>query len=96
MSAENTLKQKNKKEIEDLKRRLYENKRKRLEIIDNYLIKIKKELDTRDLKNIPTPVLVRMFVYFAELAKKEYPQIELQYSEVENELDFYKTEKLIF
>lgn len=97
MSESNVISQKNTKEIEALKHRLYQGKRKRLEIIDGYLDKIKKELDTRDLKEIPTPVLTRMFVYFADLAKKEYPQIELQYREIDNGLDFntYKTEKVV-
>ena len=38
-----------------------------------------------------------MFVYFADLAKKEYPQIELQYREAQDGLDFntYKTEKVV-
>ncbi len=97
MSEANIIEQKNCKEIEALKHRLYQGKCKRLEIIDGYLDKIKKELDTRDLKEIPTPVLTRMFVYFADLAKKEYPQIELQYREAQDGLDFntYKTEKVI-
>lgn len=94
MSESNVINQKSTKEIEALKHRLYQGKCKRLEIIDGYIDKIKAELDTRDLKEIPTPVLTRMFVYFADLAKKEYPQIELQYREVEDGLDFntYKTE----
>lgn len=97
MSESNVISQKNTKEIEALKHRLYQGKCKRLEIIDGYLDKIKKELDTRDLKEIPTPVLTRMFVYFADLAKKEYPQIELQYREAQDGLDFntYKTEKVV-
>lgn len=97
MSEANIIEQKSRKEIEALKHRLYQGKTKRLEIIDGYLDKIKKELDTRDLKEIPTPVLTRMFVYFADLAKKEYPQIELQYREAQDGLDFntYKTEKVI-
>lgn len=97
MSEANIIEQKSRKEIEALKHRLYQGKTKRLEIIDGYLDKIKAELDTRDLKEIPTPVLTRMFVYFADLAKKEYPQIELQYREVEDGTDWntYKTEKVI-
>lgn len=97
MSEANIIEQKSRKEIEALKHRLYQGKTKRLEIIDGYLDKIKKELDTRDLKEIPTPVLTRMFVYFADLAKKEYPQIELQYREAQDGLDFntYKTEKVV-
>lgn len=97
MSEANIIEQKSRKEIEALKHRLYQGKTKRLEIIDGYLDKIKKELDTRDLKEIPTPVLTRMFVYFADLAKKEYPQIELQYREAQDRLDFntYKTEKVV-
>jgi len=97
MSEANIIEQKDKKDIEALKHRLYQGKTKRLEIIDGYLDKIKAELDTRDLKEIPTPVLTRMFVYFADLAKKEYPQIELQYREAQDRLDFntYKTEKVI-
>ena len=75
MSEANIIEQKSRKEIEALKHRLYQGKTKRLEIIDGYLDKIKAELDTRDLKEIPTPVLTRMFVYFADLAKKEYPQL---------------------
>jgi len=97
MSESNVINQKSKKEIKALKHRLYQGKCKRLEIIDGYIEKIKAELDTRDLKEIPTPVLTRMFVYFADLAKKEYPQIELHYREVQHELDFntYKTEKVV-
>jgi len=100
MSEANIIEQKSRKEIEALKHRLYQGKTKRLEIIDGYLDKIKAELDTRDLKEIPTPVLTRMFVYFADLAKKEYPQIELQYREEDKLADFdylttYKTEKVI-
>jgi len=97
MNQSNIIEQKDKKDIEALKHRLYQGKTKRLEIIDGYLDKIKAELDTRDLKEIPTPVLTRMFVYFADLAKKEYPQIELQYREAQDRLDFntYKTEKVI-
>lgn len=98
MNEANIIEQKSRKEIEELKHRLYQGKRKRLEIIDGYLDKIKKELDTRDLKEIPTPVLTRMFISFADLAKKEYPQIELQYREKESNFDpawYYKTEKVI-
>jgi len=97
MNQSNIIEQKDKKDIEALKHRLYQGKTKRLEIIDGYLDKIKAELDTRDLKEIPTPVLTRMFVYFADLAKKEYPQIELQYREAQDRLDFntYKTEKVV-
>jgi len=97
MNQSNIIEQKDKKDIEALKHRLYQGKTKRLEIIDGYLDKIKAELDTRDLKEIPTPVLTRMFVYFADLAKKEYPQIELQYREAQDGLDFntYKTEKVV-
>jgi hypothetical protein len=99
MSEANIIEQKDKKDIEALKYRLYQGKTKRLEIIDGYLDKIKAELDTRDLKEIPTPVLTRMFVYFADLAKKEYPQIELQYREEDKRADFdfttYKTEKVV-
>lgn len=100
MNQSNIIEQKDKKDIEALKHRLYQGKTKRLEIIDGYLDKIKAELDTRDLKEIPTPVLTRMFVYFADLAKKEYPQIELQYKEEQAGLDMeafttYKTEKVI-
>ena len=97
MSESNVINQKSTKEIEALKHRLYQGKCKRLEIIDGYIDKIKAELDTRDLKEIPTPVLTRMFVYFADLAKKEYPQIELQYREAQDGIDWntYKTEKVI-
>ena len=99
MSESNIINQKSTKEIEALKHRLYQGKCKRLEIIDGYIDKIKAELDTRDLKDIPTPVLTRMFVSFADLAKKEYPQIELQYREAQDgfnldALTTYKTEKV--
>lgn len=98
MPETNIITQENTKEIEALKQRLYAGKCKRLEVIDSYIDKIKTELDTRDLKDIPTPLLTKMFISFAELAKKEYPQIELQYKEMDTALsmDFlYKTEKVI-
>lgn len=49
-------------------------------MIDGFIDKLKAELDTRELKAIPTPQLTRMLVYFADLAKKEQPVIELQYN----------------
>lgn len=80
MNSSNSIEQKSTKDIEVLKKRFYEGKRKRLEIIDGFIDKIKTELDKRDLTEIPTPVLTRMFVYFADLAKKEYPEIELRHT----------------
>lgn len=80
MNDTNVIKQDNPKELNDLKNRLYTSKRKRLEMIDGFIDKIRGELDTRELKDIPTPQLTRMLVYFADLAKKEQPIIELQYN----------------
>ena len=99
MNQANIITQPSKKEIETLKHRLYEGKCKRLEIIDGFVDKIKKELDTRDLKEVPTPVLTKMLISFADLAKKEYPQIELQYKEADKNAEFdflttYKVEKV--
>jgi len=98
MNDTNIINQNNKKEIEDLKYRLYQGKCERLEMIDTYLKKIKTELDKRNLKDVDTPTLTRMFISFADLAKKEYPQIELQYKEGRDPLDAFvtcKTEKVI-
>jgi hypothetical protein len=47
-------------------------------MIDGFIDKIRAELDTRELKDIPTPQLTRMLVYFADLAKKEQPVIEVK------------------
>lgn len=80
MTETNVIKQKTPKELNELKNRLYTSKRKRLEMIDGFIDKLKAELETRELKDIPTPQLTRMLVYFADLAKKEQPVIELQYN----------------
>ncbi len=103
MKNTNIIKQNNKDEIEKLKNRLYQNKSKRLEMIDGYIDKIKSELDTRDLQEIPTPLLTKMLISFVDLAKKEYPQIEIQHIEEQDDVDFqiesfrnYKTESIIF
>ncbi len=83
------------KDIDVLKNRLLEGKSKRLDIIDSFVDRIKAELDTRDLKDIPTPILTRLFIGFIDLAKKEYPQIELQNREYSYGNPDYKSEKVI-
>jgi len=93
MNDTNVIEQDNPKELNDLKNRLYTSKRKRLEMIDGFIDKIRAELDTRELKDIPTPQLTRMLVYFADLAKKEQPIIELQYNRDEYGIN---REKVIF
>lgn len=94
MNDTNVIKQDNPKELNELKNRLYTSKRKRLEMIDGFIDKIRGELDTRELQDIPTPQLTRMLVYFADLAKKEQPTIELQYGGLDD--DMFSTEKVTF
>ena len=80
MNNTNVIKQNNPKELNDLKNSIYTSKRKRIEMIDRFIDKIQAELETRELKDIPTPQLTRMLIYFADLAEKEQPVIELQYN----------------
>ncbi len=80
MSDTNVIKQDTPKELNALKNSLYISKVKRLNMIDSFIDKIRKELDKRDLTEIPTPQLSKMLIDFADLAKKEQPVIELQYS----------------
>jgi len=80
MNDTNVIKQNNPKELNDLKNSIYTSKRKRIEMIDRFIDKIQAELETRELKDIPTPQLTRMLIYFADLAEKEQPVIELQYN----------------
>jgi len=94
MNDMNVIKHDNPKELNDLKNRLYTSKRKRLEMIDGFLDKVRAELDTRDLKDIPTPHLTHMFVELAGLAKKEQPVIELKYSRFDD--DILPSENVIF
>lgn len=68
-------------EIRDIRKRFLDGKRKRIDTVSGYMDKIRTELDKRDLKEVPTPLLARMFVQFADMAKKDEPIIELQYSE---------------
>ena len=97
MNKSNVIEQDSSKEIESLKRQLYTSKRNRLDMIDGFIKKISTELDTRNLKEIPTPVLSRMLISFADLAKKEQPVIELTYSEKNDPYDdFYKKERVTF
>jgi hypothetical protein len=51
-----------------------------MEMVDGFIDKLRVELESRDLTEVPTPVLSRMLTSFADLAKKEQPVIELCYS----------------
>jgi hypothetical protein len=81
MHETNIIIQESPKELNDLKKRIYSSKRKRIDMIDGFLNKLQTELNKRDLKDIPTPMLAKMVVSFADQAKKEQPTIELKYQE---------------
>jgi len=81
MHETNIILQESPKELDEVKKRIYSSKKKRIEMIDGFIDKIQKELNKRDLKEIPTPMLAKMLVSFADLAKKEQPTIELKYQE---------------
>lgn len=68
-------------DIRDIKKRFLDGKRKRIDTVSEYMDKIKAELDRRDLNGVPTPILAKMFVQFADMAKRDEPAIELKYSE---------------
>ena len=74
------------KEIDSLKEMIFNSKRKRLAMIDGFIDKMKKELDKRELKDVPTPVLARMLASFADLAKKEQPVIEVKYGKWDDDM----------
>ena len=79
MRSDNVIEKKSPKEIDALKNRLSKSKCARMEMIDGFIDKLRVELESRDLTEVPTPVLSRMLVSFADLAKKEQPLIELRY-----------------
>lgn len=87
----NIIEQDSPDELNSLKNRLYISKRNRLEMIDGFIDRIRGELETRELKDIPTPQLTRMLVHFADLARKEQPIIELQYKR-----DAFDSERVTF
>lgn len=98
----NILTRKNKKDLETLKNRLYDGKKKRLDMIDGFIDRVQAELKKRDLSEIPTAQLARILGDFVALAVKEYPEIELQYHEKRDDFSYlledtreYATDKVI-
>ena len=81
MHETNIILQESPKELNDLKKRIYTSKKKRIEMIDGFINKLQTELNRRDLKELPTPMVAKMLISFADLAKKEQPTIELKYQE---------------